>query len=120
MSVPFFRLNIKEGVLEEMINIREFIIQAKDLIELATDYFYQQNNDEGYNYLNKLINILIEITNEISNLKSKELSVGIEDKQLLSTLSEALEALEKKDFILLSDILNYDMNELLDAILEVI
>lgn len=83
-----------------------------EMINLVTDDFYRQKENEGYKQLNELILTLIEFNNELS----LETKYDKEISELKRILGEALSALEKKDTVLLADILEYDLKELLESI----
>ncbi len=80
----------------------------------VSDMFYKQKEFMGYDMLYQLIDKLIKFT---QILGSKEENKEYNDK-LMQCLSQALAALEQKDIILLSDILSYDLVDLLKEIKE--
>lgn len=97
-----------------MNKLKELVINSKGLISITTDLFYQQREKEGLRNLEELITILAELVSEIISLKSKGMDIELDENQLLNIITDALNALEKKDTILLSDILQYELKELLD------
>jgi len=88
---------------------------AINAIYSTAKLFYQQNIKEGYSKLEYTIDVLSKIIDAI-NIDEEE------GKQLIKNsfnniLKEALQAMEQGDTILLSDILQYDLKELIEQVL---
>lgn len=86
-------------------------------IEKTTELFYQQKIDEGYKELNHTLIMLTDTMNHIFTYKAEGYDIGVEEDHLVQVLTEAMNALEMKDVILLSDIMQYDLKELLEKVL---
>jgi len=85
------------NTIEEVINLTD------DMCEL----FYQQKNEEALGKMNIFLNNVVAISGSLSD----------EDGQkVLGVLTEALNAMEAKDYVLLADILKYDMIDVLKAV----
>ena len=85
------------NTIEEVINLTD------DMCEL----FYQQKNEEALGKMNIFLNNVVAISGALSD----------EDGQkVLGVLTEALNAMEAKDYVLLADILKYDMIDVLKAV----
>lgn len=85
-----------------------------EMIDNVSDMFYKQRELQGYDMLNQLIGKLVKLTQSLGD--------GTENKEnndkLIECLSQALVALEEKDSVFLSDILSYDLVDLLKEIKE--
>lgn len=88
--------------------IRSDIEELSMMIDELTDCFYQQDLTKGYDKLEKLYPKLTTIIDELGILVNKN-SVSENINNVLNNLSNSLQALECRDFILLSDILKYDL-----------
>jgi len=88
-----------------MEKLKENIKDVISEIEITTNLFYQQKNQEGFTELEGIIYLLNNITNRVSELELEGNHVNI---NIL-----AMNALENLDTILLSDILNYELKEML-------
>ena len=101
--------------------MEEIKIEITDIIksidETTTD-FYQQKTDEGYKSLDITLELLILGINHILEYNSENNGIKIDEQQLNNLLTEAMKAIESKDVILLSDILQYDIKELFEDILK--
>lgn len=84
----------------------------------TTELMYQQKNELGLSKLNELIDILSQIINYLIQEKAKGTIIVIDESELLNIITNALKALEVKDMILLSDILKYDLINILAQISE--
>lgn len=92
----------------------EMIDEIIEMIDNVSDMFYKQRESQGYDMLNQLIGKLVNLTQSLGDrAENKEYN----DK-LIQCLSQALAALEEKDSVLLSDILSYDLVDLLKEIKE--
>jgi hypothetical protein len=99
-------------------NGQRIIETAVHQIDTVTKLFYGQKEAEGYQQLES---VLISITNAIDviyKLKEEDESTNkIQQDEFVGTLSEALNAMENRDSILLADILQYDIKEKLEKAL---
>lgn len=88
--------------------------ELQDIIENIgelTDSFYQQDNENGYL---KLYTMLGDMTTVVDNLflyNNNNKDLIFDDTKLIGGLTDAMNALEKKDTVLLADILQYDILE---------
>ena len=94
------------------------VIKMTDDLQEVLDLFYQQNDHEAFA---KFEGILEEIAKTIDNLaeyKKKHLEFEMDEKKIYNIFDEAMQALQVKDNVLMSDIFQYDfieyINELLD------
>ena len=93
-----------------MDNIREYIDNTIDIISDMSELFYQQKTNEALNSMNILLDNIMNIGAYIDN----NADMSLEDKnKIVVILSETLNSMEMKDYILLADILKYDMSEVL-------
>lgn len=100
--------------MEDLKNMLNESIQS---IERTTDIFYQQKNKQGYKELENTLALLTQTMNEIFTYKLEGHEVGIDENQLIQVLTEAMKAIEVKDTVLLSDILQYELKELFNKVL---
>ena len=96
-----------------MDSIKEIIKYVIDKIEITTNLFYQQKNQEGFTQLTGIIDSLYTIINRVNELELEGKHVNIDVINMNKILTEAMNALESKDTVLLSDILNYELAEML-------
>lgn len=87
-------------------------------IDKTTEMFYQNNEGEGYKKLQALL-LDINITiNEVFTYKQQGNSITINENELVEVLNKAMDALEKKDTLLLADIFVYELKELFCQIIK--
>lgn len=94
-----------------MNDLKELIKEAINKSTEASDAFYQQKIADGNKAINETVNIISSCIDRISE-EVKEFDVNT----FLNNISEALKALESKDYVLLADILSYDVKEQLEAV----
>lgn len=96
-----------------MLDKREIVKKAICAIETTSELFYQQNIQEGYAQLEQTLAILSGLADLLFEKDTDFVDCQIDSSRFSAILSDALGALEQKDTILLSDILQYDLKELL-------
>ena len=103
-----------------MVTIKNSIMVAMQQIEQTTTLFYQQKNDEGFQQLEITLSILMQMIQQFENYKSEGNELSIDTQRLNDILISALNVINHKDTILLSDILIYDLNKTLEEYLKVL
>lgn len=95
--------------------IKGKIDDAIQVIDFNTDLFYQNHIDEGYKHLD---NTLVKISAAIEEVIRYQSDSGqdVQGERVVEILTEAMKALEKKDALLLADILQYDLKEILENV----
>ncbi len=81
----------------------------------VTDMLYQQRQSEAFQKFSTFLSELTTISEQFFSLKNQG-SLEFDEKNYLRILTEAMNALETRDDVLLADILNYDLIELLEEI----
>lgn len=92
------------------------IDRAINEIKAVTDAFYKQDTAAGYRSLERGLGAIDNAVNAIFEYKKQNNKAEIDTDIITATLKNAMEAIEKKDSILLSDILNYELTEQLEEI----
>lgn len=95
-----------------MSDIKNEINSIIDHIDTTTMLFYQQKNESGYKELEQLLISLTHGANDILALMEKGI-ITFHMNDFNESLLMAMKAMECKDMILLSDILCYDIKEML-------
>lgn len=85
-------------------------------IQVIADTFYQRNQVEAFQKFATSISELSELANLLFQRRQEDRSFQFDEQQFLRILTEAMNALEVRDDVLLADILNYDLNEILKDI----
>lgn len=92
------------------------VSEMVDAIDRTTTLFYQQKVDEGYESLYLTLGIITQGMNCLFRYKELNDKFVLDEAQLNQILSQAMAAIEEKDTILLSDILQYELKEFLQNI----
>lgn len=95
---------------------KNILIETITSIHDNTELFYQQKKSEGYAMMQQTIGKITEIVDVLHGYKEGHPDFPYDEMQVLSSLSEIVEAMEKKDTVLLSDILEYDFVEYLQGV----
>lgn len=97
-----------------MLNERIRVL-IRDIID-ATDDLYQEKLKQGYQKLNATLSGIMQMADELF-LLSRQKQLVFDQQRYLSSLTNAMEAMEAKDSVLLSDILVYEIaGQLLEII----
>jgi hypothetical protein len=100
----YLKWRVKLNFLKKQIN------QVIDDIGETTVLLYQQKSNQGYAKLGDLINSIITVTDEIFKYR-QEHNIPTGDQKLINALTIAMNAMEDKDYVLLADILIYEIAE---------
>lgn len=84
--------------------VEQLIINLTDV----SDLFYKQMNAAAYS---KLIMVFNEIEKVMNVLGSEDINIVFDVKKINNSLTEAMTAMENQDYILLADIIKYDLIE---------
>lgn len=98
-----------------MNNLSEDIEELLQTIDETTDLFYQQKNREGYL---KLDSTLAQLMNVIETITHQSNGCNVDMNQINQMLSAAMNALEERDTVLFSDIMQYEFKDLLTKIMK--
>lgn len=98
-----------------MISQKELFVKAIEAIDKTTDTFYKRNEEKGYLCLEDTIDKITQVVNCIHEIEDKD---DIIENKIMDILSRAMLAMEKKDTILLSDILEYELKEEFQSFIE--
>lgn len=100
--------------------IRKNIESTIANLEIMAVYFYQQKNEEANEMLNPLFGQLGNTMDEIAYLAKEQPELPIEMNEMNHVLNKALQALQEKDTILFSDIINFEFLVQLRVLLKAI
>lgn len=100
-----------------MEQLRQNINIALRSIEETTELFYQQQKQSGLQRLEQTIAILIHIYEEILQKQQNDETQLLNEEKFNLFLSNALSVLADKDYILLADILFFEIHPLLQDVL---
>lgn len=94
-----------------MENTQNVIDSAISVIDDMTELFYQQKKNEALAKMNDVLDNILKVNDTIAQIND----ISDEDRQrLVVILGEAVKAMESKDYVLLADILKYDMTDILN------
>ena len=96
-----------------MYNLSGLLKDAMRSIEETTVCFYQNKISEGYQRLDDTLVRLSNLMNEIALYREQGNEIEINEREIVTRLTEAMNALEQKDTLLLSDILEYEIKDIL-------
>lgn len=92
--------------------LQESIDAVIKRIDENTNLFYQNKKNNGYEELNETLRLISDVIEEILSYEQRIFGKKVSEQKLVGILSDALNALEKRDELLLSDVLQYDLKEL--------
>lgn len=98
--------------------IKDKIDIAIDRIDENTKLFYQNKIDEGYAQLDETLRIIGIAIDDILRFQKESKNESASEAKLVQVLTEAMNALEVRDTLLLSDILLYELKEVFNEIRE--
>lgn len=96
-----------------MSELRNEIEELIKSIDQTITQFYQQHTQEGYSKLNDTLTKLMKVLGAVENYKIEHNCENIDINSMNQVLNQALNALEEKDTILFSDILQFEFKSML-------
>lgn len=88
-----------------------YIDKISELVKAISELFYQQKHQEALAVMPDLLDGIMNLTNMLAG---KEGVTEESKNELVKVMGDSLMAMEKKDYVLLADVLQYDMIETLD------
>lgn len=86
-------------------------------IKEVSDLIYQQNSKQGYQKFEVILDKISNVSEQLFSLFSKGELNDFDVEKYVSVLTEAMNAMETRDDVLLADILNYDLSDQLEEII---
>lgn len=96
-----------------MFELKKNIETVINRIDENTNLFYQNRSVIAYKNLDETLRLIGNLVDEILIYEEETLGEKVSDSELVRILSEAMNALEIRDELLLSDVLQYDLKEFL-------
>jgi len=101
--------NLREEMY--MANHKEVIVKTIDDIKETVDFFYQQNDKEALKKFETVIGGMMSSIDSLVAYRNENSDFTFDETKIMDTLTEAMNALQDGDFVLLADILQYDFLE---------
>lgn len=94
-----------------MEDVKVKIDSAIGIIDDMTELFYQQKKNEALEKMNEVLDNILVVNDAIATVQG----IPDDNKQRITIiLGEAMKAMESNDYVLLADILKYDMIDILN------
>lgn len=97
---------------------KDIINKTVTAVKTTTELFYQQKNAEGYASMEQCIASIMEMVNVLHAYKETNPEFPFDEERIVASLTEAMQAMEAQDLVLLADILEYDFVEYLTELAE--
>ncbi len=98
--------------------MKDELVILNQKIDAVTELFYQQKEAQAYQGMAFLVDSMDKALQNILLYKSEHPEAEIDQVKIVSSLMEAMKAMEEKDTVLLADILNYELKETFTSIVE--
>ena len=94
-----------------MTNQKEIIVKTIDDIKEIIDLFYQQKDGVALKKFEVVIGGMMSSMDALVSYKNENNGFNFDESKIMNTLTEAMNALQDGDLVLLADILQYDFLE---------
>ncbi len=101
---------------ENMCQEKKVIVDAIQIVRETTELFYQQKIQEGYTKMQDAIAGIMQVVDVLHEYKSVHEEFSLDENRIVGSLTEAMNAMETGDTVLLADILEYDFIEYLQEL----
>ncbi|MDF2511438.1 MAG: hypothetical protein K0S04_1304 [Herbinix sp.] len=85
-----------------------------ELIEETTDLFYQQKQQVGLQNLENMIASIMVLLENVQKYQMSQHTIILEEIHFNSILVNAMDILAQKDYVLLADILTFELNGVIE------
>ncbi len=99
-----------------MDNLKQSINDVIEQIDEATDLFYKQNNKLALEKFQNVISQIVIMVDSLFKYKEKDPVFNFDEKKMTDILTEAMNALQDIDLVLLADVMQYDFKEYLEEL----
>jgi len=96
---------------------KKVITDTVRIVRETTELFYQQKVKEGYAKMQDTIAGIMKVVDALHEYKSAHEEFPLDEARIVGSLTEAVNAMEAGDTVLLADILEYDFIEYLQELL---
>ena len=94
-----------------MANHKEVIVKTIDDIKETVDLFYQQKDKKALKKFETVIGGMMSSIDSLAAYRNENSDFTFDEAKIMGTLTEAMNALQDGDLVLLADILQYDFLE---------
>lgn len=97
---------------------KECILQTIRIIQQTTELFYRQKQEEGFQKMQDTVAAITQMVDKLHQYKEEHENFAYDELVVVKSLTEAMDAIEAGDTVLLADILEYDFVEYLQEAIE--
>ncbi len=90
------------------------------MIQETTELFYQQKQEAAFQKMGNVLTQILAAVDTLHQYAEQKEDFSFDEARVASSLTEAMEAMEAGDTVLLADILQYDFAEYLQEVAEAI
>ena len=101
---------------EKMESLKQAVTMLMGSIEKTTELFYTQKEAEGYQAFGLLLTPLTTVIDSVYQMQQAGGTPEFDLEKLTGILTDAMNAMEARDGVLLADILQYDFLDEMNAI----
>ena len=95
---------------------KKIIASTVQMVRETTELFYQQKAAEGYAKMQETIAGIMQVADALHEYKCAHEEFPLEEARIAGSLTDAVNAMEAGDTVLLADILEYDFIEYLQEL----
>lgn len=95
---------------------KQIITNTVQAVRETTELFYQEKVQEGYAKMQDTIASIMQVVDVLHEYKSTHEEFPLDETRIAGSLTDAVNAMEAGDTVLLADILEYDFIEYLEEL----
>lgn len=96
---------------------KKIVEDTIQVIRETTELFYQQKVNEAYKKMQDTLTSILQTVDTLHEYKCADEGFSLNEERVAASLTEAMNAMEAGDTVLLADILEYDFIEYLQELL---
>ena len=96
---------------------KETLEREVNEIQEQLNLFYQQKTEVALNVFSDILDKVKNVVDQLFAYKEDQKLFSLDEEKIVRFLTEAMSAIEEKDYILMADILQYDLVEYIQGLI---
>lgn len=97
---------------------KKMVLEIIGKIEQNMELFYQQKNMEALDEFQQVLVMMMNMVDAVFAYRDTHEEFEVDEEKIKDTLTEAMSALESKDYVMLADVIQYDFVEYVQELAE--
>ncbi len=97
---------------------KKFVLEVLHKIEQNMELFYQQKDAQALGEFQQILGMIMNMVEALFSYRDANDGFDLDEEKIKDALTEAMTALESKDYVLLADVIQYEFVEYVQELTE--